>query len=59
MFDVTTFWLLVTTSLLVVIIHRGLQRADPMRCTFTGAYENNHAPCLYVCRDNSENINSV
>lgn len=25
MFDVTTFWLLVTTSLLVVIVHRGLQ----------------------------------
>jgi len=24
-FDVTTFWLLVTTSLLVVILHRGLQ----------------------------------
>lgn len=25
MFDVTTFWLLVTTSVWVVIIHRGLQ----------------------------------
>lgn len=38
---------------------RSADMVDPMHCTFTEAYENNHAPCLYVCRDKSENVNSV
>lgn len=38
---------------------RSADTVDPIHCTFTEAYESNHAPCLYVRRDNSANKNSV
>lgn len=38
---------------------RSAGTVDSVHCTFTEAYENNHASCLCVCRHNSENINSV
>lgn len=38
---------------------RSAATVDPAHCTNAAAYENNHAPCPYVCRDNAENISSV
>lgn len=60
MLDVTAF-LVACYHLCSGVYHpqRSADTVGPVHCPFTEAYESNHAPCLYVCRHKSENINLV